>query len=142
MRTLLDPATGELVEVLDEATIGGEPYDYGAFRASVMTQSRQHREAISAAETAGKDVASKTKAYRLALALAIPRMKQEHGATVAEAMAKGEEEVATANENLIAAQAIERAAMERVRLCRDDRDALGSLGYWSREANPDGWRDS
>lgn len=142
MRTLLDPESGDLVEVLDEHTVGGEPYDYGLYRASVMTQSRQHRKAISDAEEAGKDVGRKMGAYRLQLSLAIPRMKQEHGATVAEAMAKGEESVRTAHEELIAAQAIERAAMERVRLCRDDRDAGRQLGAWSREANPDGWRNS
>lgn len=140
MKLLLDPDTGELVEALPEDTVRAEPYDYADFRRAVMANSREHRQALTAYEQASAQAATAEVAYRKALALALPGVKAEHGATIAEAMAKGLDSVSEALDAKLAADALERAAMERIRLCRDDRVALGGLGSWSREANADGWR--
>lgn len=142
MRIVIDPETGEQYEVLDNDLIGAEPYDYGQYRRMTMTISREHRKAIKAAKEAGNAVGVATSNYHRELALTIPRMKVEHGsATLAEQLAKGEETVRQAKEQLIVAEANERAAMETVRMIRDDRSSALTMGAWSREANADGWRD-
>lgn len=141
MRVLVDPETGELVEVLPEATLGPQaPYDYADFRRANMAASREHREALRALLEREKAAGQADANYRKLLALAMLRMKAEHGSTVAEQLAKGEPEVVEAYEERLAAEAEARAAMEKVRLCRDDRVALSAMGGWSREADPDGWR--
>lgn len=143
MRVLADTESGELVEVLPEAVLGPqEPYDYADFRRSVMASSREHRQAIVDLQKADADAGRADANYRRALSLAMPKAKAEVGATMAEHRAKGYPEVADAYEERLAAEAISRAAQEKVRLCRDDRSALSAMGYWSREADADNWRDS
>jgi len=141
MRIVVDPETGEQYEVLDDQLVGAEPYDYAGFRRMSMTVSREHRAAINAAEASGKKLAKATKEYRKQLALAVGRLKPQ-GATVAEVLAKGTDAVLEAKEEMDSAAAEDRAAMERIRLCRDDRGNALTMGAWSREANSDGWRAS
>jgi hypothetical protein len=141
MRVLVDPETGEMVEVLPEAVIGPqEPYDYAGYRRSCFAASKEHREAITDARAKGAKAARAESTYRKNLAQQLLLAKAEHGATVAEAVAKGTDEVANAHTAMLIAQSEERTAMEKVRLCRDDADRLSSMGFWSREANSDGWR--
>lgn len=140
MRQVADIETGEIYEALDADLVDVEPYDYASFRRMSMTVSRQHRSAIRAAKDAGVTLARAKAAYHRQVALAIPGMKAEHGATIAEQMAKGEPDVQEAKEAMDIAEANERAAMETVRLVRSDREAAQSLGYWSREADADGWQ--
>lgn len=137
MRTLVDPDSGEIYEILDDALVGAEPYDYAAFRRAAMTVSREHRKAIGEAEAAGRALAAREAEYHRELALAVGAMKPLHGATIAETLAKGEGNVRTAKEARDAAGARERASMERVRLCRDDRAVLLTMGAWSRAAETD-----
>src|SRR6185437_3299643 len=139
MRVVADVNTGELMEVVDGDLIGGEPYDYAAFRRSSMTVRRQHQDAIERTKETGTALAAAEKEYRKQLALAMPRMKDQYGATNAEAMAKVEKPVADAREALLIAEYEDRAAMEEVRLVRADRETAQACGYWSREAGSDGW---
>lgn len=139
MRVVIDPTTGEQYEVVDGDLIGGEPFDYAQFRRASITVSRQHRAAIKKTEETGTRVAECEREYRKQLAIQVARMKELHGATIAEQMAKGVDEVALARENLSVAEAKDRAAMEEVRLVRADRESTQALGFWSREANSDGW---
>lgn len=140
MRQVADIETGEIYEAADSDLVGSEPYDYASFRRMSMTVSRQHRSAIQAAKDSGIILARAKTEYHRQVALAIPGMKAEHGATVAEQMAKGELAVSEAKEAMDIAEANDRSAMETVRLVRSDRDAAQSLGYWSREADADGWQ--
>lgn len=139
MRQVADIVTGEIYEAADADLVGSEPYDYASFRRMSMTVSRQHRTAIQAAKDSGIALARAKAEYHRQVALAIPGMKAEHGATIAEQMAKGEPVVQGAKEEMDIAEAEDRSAMETVRLVRSDREAAQSLGYWSREANADGW---
>lgn len=139
MRVVVDPTTGEQYEVLDGDLIGGEPFDYAQFRRASMTVSRQHRAAIQRTKETGVAVASAEREYRKQLAVNVARMKEQYGATIAEQMAKGEGPVLEARERLAVAEAEDRAAMEEVRLARSDRESTQALGFWSREANADGW---
>jgi hypothetical protein len=139
MRQVADIETGDIYEALDSDLVGGEPYDYAGFRRMSMAVSRQHRSAIRAAKDAGITLARAKAEYHRQVALAIPGMKAEHGATIAEQMAKGEPDVKEAKEAMDIAEANERAAMETVRLVRSDRDAAQAMGYWSRESASAGW---
>lgn len=139
MKPLLDPETGELYEALDSDLVGSEPYDYASFRRAAMTVSREHRAAIAEAQGAGNTLAHAEGEYHRELAMAVGRLKGEHGATIAETLAKGESPVRQAKEARDAAGAREKAAMERIRLCRDDRAVLLTMGAWSRQMGP--WDD-
>jgi hypothetical protein len=135
-----DTETGELFEVLDADLISdSEPYDYAGFRRMCMTISAQHRKAIADSRQTGVALARAEAEYHRQLAITIPRMKAEHGATGAEALAKGEPDVKAAKEARDIAAAVDRAAMETVRLVRSDRDAAQAMGYWSRESASAGW---
>lgn len=142
MRVLVEPQTGELYEVQDADLVGGEPYDYAGYRRAQMAATREHRKALRDFAEAATAAARTEREYRRAISVHLPAVKAEHGATVAEAMVKGVQEVGDAYEAKLAAEALERAAMEYVRLCRDDRMALNAMGGWSREADPDGWRNA
>lgn len=139
MRVLVDPEDGELVEVLPDDVASTEPYDYADYRRANLQATREHREALRELREAEKTAARSDANYHRELAIAVGQMKAEHGATVAETMAKGEAKVAEAREKRLADEALARAAMEKVRLCRDDRAALAAMGSWSRQANADGW---
>jgi hypothetical protein len=138
---LVDPVSGEQVEVLDEATLLSEanPYDFASYKRMTMSVSTEHRQAIMASESSGKALASAEAQYHKALAIAVGRLKAQHGSTIAETLAKGEETVTAAKEARDSAAAVDRAAMERVRLCRDDRAAALTMGAWSRESGAEGW---
>lgn len=134
MRVLQDPATGELVEIFDDEAVQdeGKAYSYTEFRRAALSMSKEHRGAVNESDEAGKALAAAEADYHRKLAVAVVRAKQEHGATVAETLAKGDEEVALAKDKRDAEAARDRAAMERVRLCRDDRAILLTMGAWSR----------
>jgi hypothetical protein len=143
VRTMVDPETGEVYELLEEQTLGPQaPYDYADFRRACMTASREHRQALRTLDDAGRKAGRAEASYRRELSKGMLMAKAEHGATAAEHIAKGSEDVAAAYEEMLVAQAAERTAMEKVRLCRDDAQRLSAMGYWSREANADGWREA
>jgi uncharacterized protein with gpF-like domain len=133
MRVLADPTTGELVEVLDADTVGVGAYDLPQFRRAIMSQTREKRSALAAHEQAVKTKADTEATYRKELAKAILVAKNDHGATVAEAVAKGTGPVVEAREAMIAAEGLERSAYERLRLCSEDRASLHRLGEWSAQ---------
>lgn len=139
MRQVADTETGEIMEVLDADLVGAEPYDYSSFRHMSMTVSREHRATIAETEETGEGLAKAEAEYHKQLAIAVARLKPIHGATIAETLAKGEKPVVEAKEARDVAAAKDRAAMERVRLCRADRDAAQAMGYWSRESGAEGW---
>lgn len=140
MRQVADIETGEIMEALDSDLVGAEPYSYDTFRRMSMTVSREHRKTIKEAKETGEALAEAEAEYHKQLALAVIKLKPEHGSTIAETLAKGEHEVQVAKEARDVASANDRAAMERIRLCRDDRNVAAALGYWSREAGAEGWQ--
>ncbi len=133
MRVLLDKDTGELVEVLESDTVGFGAYDLPQFRRAIMAQTREKRDALKTHEAAVQTKAETEAQYRKVLAQAIMVAKDEHGATVAEAVAKGTDAVVAAREAMIAAEGLERSAYERLRLCSEDRASLHRLGEWSAQ---------
>lgn len=107
-------------------------YDFDEFRRLSQQVGKEHRDAIDAAEDSGRQLAKADAEYHRALAVEVAGCKQEFGATVAETMAKGSSRVREAKEARDAAAARDRAAMERIRLARDDRASLLTLGAWSK----------
>ncbi len=141
MKLVMDPDSGEAYEVLPSDLAGAEPYSYADYRRAVMSQSREHRAAINGLRDAIDTAAGCEVIYRKELATAVLRLKVAHGSTVAPDLAKGEEAVGKAMEARDIAAGMVDVAKERLRLCQQDRAALSRMGEWSREADPDGWRN-
>lgn len=133
MRTLVDPQTGEAVEVLESDTVGVGAYDLPQARRAVMSQTREKREALAELENAVSAKATAQGQYRRLLAQAMMAVKAEHGATVSEQVAKGQDDVVEARENMVASEGMERAALERLRLCGEDRASIHRLIEWSAQ---------
>ena len=107
--------------------------DLHQFERSARTIGGEHRKAIDDSETSARDLSRAEGEYHKALAVETAMAKQEFGsATMAETMAKGSPRVTNAKLERDVAAAKDRAAMERVRLSRDDRQALLSIAGWSR----------
>jgi hypothetical protein len=142
VRVLVDPQTGEVYEALDADLVGGEPYDYAGARRAVMSATRERRQAERDFRAAVKEKGEAQAEYRRLKARATLEAKKEHGSTIAETLAQGTEPVAAAYERRIIAEGLEKAAGERLRLCSEDRASLHRLIEWSRESDPDGWRNA
>lgn len=136
---LVDPATGEAVEVLPEQVVGPEPYDYAQAKRKANGLSLEARTVIADYKTAVEERKRATKAHRQALSMAVLEARTEHGATLAETVAKGTDEVAGAEADKIAAEGMVRVQEERRKLSSEDRASFHRLVEWSMKANPDGW---
>ena len=99
---------------------------------AASTIANQHGNAIRESERTAAALARADATYHRALAVQVAMAKQEFGATISETMAKGSSEVTEAKEERDIAAAKDRAAMERIRLARDDRAALLKIADWSR----------
>jgi hypothetical protein len=140
VRTLVDPDTGELVEVLPGDVSETDPYSYEQAKRAVMGATREKRDALRRYEAAIAAKASAEKDYLVKKARAMERMRPIHGATMAEDMAKGEPEVAEAFRVRDEARDMVHAWRARLLLSSEDRASLNRLMEWSREADPNGWR--
>lgn len=141
MRLLVDPETGEAVEVLPDLAIGTEPYDFAGYKRATMASTRETRAVLAELDAAIQEKADSEEHYLVLKARAVRAAKAEHGATVAEDLAKGDPGVAASYGRRDKARETVRAWQARLRLCSEDRTSLHRLGEWSREADPDGWRN-
>lgn len=139
MRALVDPATGELVEVADTDCLGLEPYDYRAAKATALQATRDYLALVREYERAIEAKSQAEGRYRRELAKAMLAAKAEYGATMAEAMAKGTEAVAAADEARIIAEGHVYAVIERMRLARDNRVSISQFTVWSRDLDKTGF---
>lgn len=133
MRVLVDPDTGELVEVVPETTLDLTPYDYRQAKASVMRASLERREAEREYREAVAEKGAAEAAYRRLLAQAVVEAKVEVGSTLAVSVAKGRDDVAEAKQRALVGEGMVYAALERLRLCTEDRQSLSQLIAWSRQ---------
>lgn len=133
MRVLVDPATGEMVEVLAEHAVGEEGYDLQTFRRSALTQSVATAELINAYEDRSREAAQADREYHRLLSVALLRAKKDHGATVAETVAKGSQDVLEARENKIASEGLQRAAWARIQAASEDRVSTHRQAEWGRD---------
>jgi multidrug resistance efflux pump len=136
VRILVDPDTGELLEVEDRFLSDWTPYDYRQAKAAVMRASHERREAEKRYREAVQKKGEAEASYRRLLALAVVEAKAEHGSTLAVSIAKGREDVAQAKEDALVAEGMVYAALERLRLCSEDRQSLSQLIAWSRSVDP------
>lgn len=132
MRVLVDPDTGELLEVEDRFIQDFTPYDYREAKAAVMRASVERRGAEGDYRNAVGKKGEAEASYRRLLALAVVEAKAEHGSTLAVSIAKGREDVAQAKQDALVAEGMVYAALERLRLCTEDRQSLSQLIAWSR----------
>lgn len=136
IRILVDPDTGELLEVEERYLHDWTPYDYREAKAAVMRASFERREAEKAYREAVRTKGQTEAAYRRLLSQAVTEAKVEHGSTLAVSIAKGRDDVAQAKEAALIAEGMVYAALERLRLCTEDRQSLTQLISWSRSADP------
>lgn len=134
MRVYVDTETGELVEALPSDVSNREPYTYEQAKRAVLQATRERRDAERELRAAVTEKGDAEADYRRKLASHLLIAKSEHGATVAEAAAKGVEEVAEAKRRAVVAEGLVRAALERLRLCSEDRASLHRLIEWSMRA--------
>lgn len=141
MRILLDPDTGELVEVIPEAVHDLTPYGYREAKAAHMRASRDRRDAEKAYEAAIRELGRAEQAYRIALAQEVLKAKNTDGvgATNAEVVAKGTERCAQARLDYTIADGLRYAALERLRGCDEDRKGISQLVAWSRAVATGPW---
>lgn len=139
MQILADPATGELVEVLELNVVGLQPYDYREAKAAIMRSSRERREAVTAYERAIEEVGAAEREYRMTLAQEVLKAKQEHGSTVAEQVAKGAPRVLEARERFTIAEGMKYAALERIRTVDGDKQGIAQLVKWSQAQATGPW---
>jgi hypothetical protein len=139
VRVYADQTTGELVEHLPADMVGLEVYDYRQAKAAHMRASVERRKAQQAYETAIREMAAAERGYRSELAKAMLRAKDEHGATVAESMAKGDEKVLEARERYVIADGMRYAALEVIRNCDGDRQGIAQLVRWSQAVSTGPW---
>lgn len=135
MKVYVDPETGELVEVLPSDLAGTEPYDYAEAKRAVMSATRERREAERQLRDAIVEKANAEGDYRATLARLIPSAKAEHGATNAEAVAKGQPEAVAALKRRDLAVETVNVWKERLRLCSEDRASLHRLIEWSQNVD-------
>lgn len=138
-RVLVDPETGELVEVAPSDVVGVEPYDYAQAKRVGMGLTRETRATLRELDEAGKAKAQANLDYRRALATETLKAKAEHGATVAEAVAKGTEDVSEAQARFLAAESREKLMNAKLRLHSEDRATFHRWVEWSREAPGSGF---
>jgi hypothetical protein len=142
MRVLADPDTGELVEVVPEAVLGLTPYDYREAKAASMRASLERRKAEGEYREAVTEKGRTEASYRRLKSQAVVEAKVEHGSTLANQIAAGREDVAQAKEDALVAEGMVYAALERLRLCSEDRQSLIGLVAWSRAVALEAWGDS
>jgi N12 class adenine-specific DNA methylase len=108
-----------------------DPLDMDDARKASRRVSEMRRSAEAELRAAIEDRGQKEGAYRKALAQAIVRMRQEHPATVAVDMAKGEDDVQEAMIAFRIAEGMVDAHKERLKTIEGDRSQLKSLIDWS-----------
>jgi hypothetical protein len=142
MKILADPVTGELVEVLETSVLGLQPYDFREAKAAHMRASLERREAVAAYTAAIEELGKAERQYRMVLAQEMLKAKGEHGATIAEQVAKGEPRVLEARERFTVAEGMKYAALERIRTCDGDRTSVSQLVKWSEAVATGPWGES
>lgn len=83
-------------------------------------------------KSAWRDFGAKRKAYQLALAKAIVRLKAEHGATAAIELARGDDEVARLRYEKDVAEGVKEAAQSALWRHSGDRHDLREFIQWSK----------
>jgi hypothetical protein len=139
----VDSETGELYEGLPVDVSGTEPYDYADYKRATLAATREKRQVLAELEKAIEEKAEAEGEYRRLKAKAMRDAREKYGATMAADMAKGEDPlVVEALKRRERAVDMVKVLQERARLCSEDRASLHRLGEWSREADPDGWRNA
>lgn len=139
MRILADPDTGEVVEVLETNVVGLEPYDYRQAKAAHIRASKERREATDTYTKAIDELGAAERHYRMVLSQQMLIAKGEHGATIAEQVAKGTSAVLEARERFTIAEGMKYAALERIRGCDGDRQGIAQLVKWSQAQATGPW---
>lgn len=141
MKPVTDLETGELLEVLDTELVGLQPYSFREAKAAHMRASVERRKIVERLKMAVREQGTAEAVYRRELARGILTEKQDLGATVAEAVAKGREEVMDARQRLVIAEGMVRATQEELKGADGDRTGIAQLVKWSEAVSTGPWGD-
>jgi hypothetical protein len=108
-----------------------DPLGMDDARAASRRASQMRRDAERERITRGEKKAEAEVAYRKARALAIMRLKIDHGATVAKELSDGEDDVSPLLLEKMKADTLYDAAGERLKTLEGERSMLKSLIDWS-----------
>jgi hypothetical protein len=108
-----------------------DPLDIDDARQASRRASQMRRDAERERIDRGKKKGEAEVAYKKARAVAIMRLKIEHGATVAKELADGDDEVAPYLLKKMEADTLYDAAGERLKTLEGERSMLKSLIDWS-----------
>lgn len=115
------------------------PYDFGEAKAAIERAARSQRDAEGALRDAYKKYAAAERAYRLALAEEIIRLKAEGVAWSSTAdIARGDKRVADLRYDRDVAEGVKEAAAQVAFRHTADRRELEQLVTWSMRVSPDG----
>lgn len=131
-RILIDPDTGERVEVGAQAVSGLEPYDYEQAKRVGLKLTQERRAALTALEEAVKVHAQAEDDYRTTLREQIVLDKSAHGATAGLEMARGHSEVARLRNARDVAAGMVKARELAVKGMEGDRATFHRLVEWSQ----------
>ena len=131
-RILIDPETGERVEVGAQAVSGLEPYDFEQAKRVGLRLTMERRAALKGVEDAAIVHAKAEAAYRQELREQIVKDKSAHGSTAGLEMARGSAEVARLREARDIAAGLLKAKELAVRGLEGDRATFHRLLEWSQ----------
>jgi len=115
------------------------PYDFGEAKAAISRAAQLQRSAEDAIRESYRSYGAAERAYRLALAEEIIKMRAEGVAmTVAQDLAKGEKHVADLRYKRDIAEGVREAAKSAIFRHTADRRELEQLVAWSLRVAPDG----
>ena len=119
-----------------------QPYDYGEAKAAIERASRAQMAAEEQLRQAYRDFAARERAYRLALAQEIVKLKAEGVAWSSTSdLARGEKHVADLRYHRDVADGVREAAAQSAFRHTADRRELEQLIAWSMKVSPDGQWD-
>lgn len=116
-----------------------QPYDFDEARSAINTAKAQQAAAEAQIKQAFRDYGAAERAYRMALAVEIVKLRAESTpATVCQDLAKGMPKVADLRYKRDVAEGVKEAALSAIWRHTADRRELEQLVSWSMRVAPDG----
>jgi len=132
MRLLTDPESGEMVEVAETDILDLTPYDYSEAKRAHHAASKYYFSLVNRFRDAKNAEGEAERNYRRLLAIRVMEKRGEGAAaTLAETLAKGDEDVAEAKKQTIIAAGECSAIWHLLELARANFVTISQLTKWS-----------
>ena len=137
MRILVDPETGEPVEVAEGDVLGLQPYDFAEAKRAAYSVEMYYYKLVNQFRDAKNAEAAAERDYRRLLATRIieKREVERVPATLAETLAKGDEDVAEAKAETIRASGEVTAVWHLLELAKAMFVTVSQMTKWSERVD-------